>query len=136
MRENMAYLTDTELENMVRELERDDLVPAPPDLQNQILEILDMEERRCREKVIAFKRYRFRVMTTVAAAVLVVLLLPRLENLRQRERDFMKPMQKQEYVIQSRYETKEEALRDNRMLETLFGNVNIFADHSRFNLFK
>ena len=136
MRENMAYLTDTELENMVRELERDDLVPAPPDLQNQILEILDMEERRCREKVIVFKRNRFRVMTTVAAAVLVVLLLPRLENLRQRERDFMKPMQKQEYVIQSRYETKEEALRDDRMLETLFGNVNIFADHSRFNLFK
>ena len=75
-------------------------------------------------------------MTTVAAAVLVVLLLPRLENLQQRERDFMKPMQKQEYVIQSRYETKEEALRDDRMLETLFGNVNIFADHSRFNLFK
>lgn len=136
MKENMGYLTDTELESMVRELERNDLVPAPPDLQNQILETLDMEERRCREKVIAFKRYRFRVMTTVAAAVLVVLLLPRLENLQQRERDFMKPMQKQEYVIQSRYETKEEALRDKRVLETLFGNVNIFADHSRFNLFK
>ena len=33
-------------------------------------------------------------------------------------------------------ETKEEALNDSGMLETLLGGVNIFADNNRFNLFR
>ena len=34
-----AYLTDTELENMISELEQADMVFAPPDLQEQILQL-------------------------------------------------------------------------------------------------
>ena len=75
--ENMEYLTDAELECLIRETEQAELVPAAPDLQDMILEALEPEisvlkepgERSAQEKVIEFKRYRFRELTTVAAAV-------------------------------------------------------------------
>ena len=144
------YLTDAEMESMILELEQKDIVPAPPDLKDRIMEVLEKEtttlkeqkEQSSQEKIIEYKRYRFRVLTTVAAAVLVVLLLPKFEGLKQEEIDFITPLQKQEYiqkqehVIQNRYETKEEALNDSGMLETLLGGVNIFADNNKLNLFR
>ena len=120
------YLTDAELESMILELEQKDMVPTPPDLQEQILEVLENQNRQ--ERIRTFHKFRFQVLTTVAAAVLVVLLLPRFEELKQEKIDFHTPPQK--------YETKEEALNDSGMLETLLGGVNIFADNNRFNLFR
>lgn len=144
-----AYLTDTELENMISELEQTDMVFAPPDLQEQILEVLEKEtpgqetvamklsdDRSEQERIRAFHKFRFQVLTTVAAAVLVVLCLPKFEDLQQEKTDFLKPLQKQEHVIQNRYETKEEALNDSGMLENLLGGVNIFANNNKLNLFK
>ena len=141
MMKYMEYLTDAELESLIREIEQNELAPSPPDLQDQILEVLAqeakaLEERNARDKVIEYKRYRFRVMTTVAAAVLVVFLLPKLESLQQQETELSRPLMKHEIVAKNRYETKEEALRDSGMLETMLGGVNIFADNSRWNLFK
>ena len=138
------YLTDTDLESMILELEQNDMVPAPPDLKDRIMEVLEKEtttlkeqkEQSSQEKIIEYKRYRFRVLTAVAVSVLVVLWLPKFENLQQEKTDFLKPLQKQEHVIQNRYETKEEALNDSGMLETLLGGVNIFADNNKLNLFR
>ena len=137
----MEYLTDTELESLIQEIEKSELVSTPPDLQNQIMEAWNqemhaLEERKAREKVIEYKRYRFRVMTTVAAAVLVVFLLPRLESLQQQEIESAQPLMKHEVVMKSRYETKEDALNDSGVLENMLGGVNIFADNSRWNLFR
>ena len=153
--ESTEYLTDAELESMILELEQHDMVPAPPDLQEQILEALEQEtpgqetealklsdDRNKQERIRAFRRFRFQVLTAVAAAVLVVLLFPKFKELKQEKIDFLKPLQKQEYVekqesvIQSRYETKEEALNDSGMLEALMGGVNIFSDNSKLNLFR
>lgn len=145
--ENMEYLTDAELECLIRETEQAELVPAAPDLQDMILEALELEtsvlkeleERSAQEKVIEFKRYRFRVLTTVAAAVLMVFLLPKLEGLQQQNSEFGKLLVKHEhheYMMQTRYESKEEALNDSGMLETILGGVTIFADNSKFNLFR
>ena len=128
MKKDVEYLTDTELEDLIRMVEQKELLPAPPDLKEQILGTLE------EENIIAFKRYRFRVLTTVAAAVLVLFLLPGLESSQQH-----RPLQQhrpREEVRQSRYATKEEALNDNGILNTLLGGVNIFADNSKFNLFK
>lgn len=138
---HMEYLTDTELESLIREIEQRELVSTPPDLQDQIMEVLNqemhaLEERKAREKVVEYKRYRFRVMTTVAAAVMVVFLLPRLDGLQQKETESVRPPAKHEMVMKSRYETKEDALSDNGVLETMLGGVNIFADNSRWNLFR
>ena len=141
MMKYMEYLTDTELESLILEVEQNELVSAPPNLQDQILEVLDqeakaLEEQKARDKIIEFKRYRFRVMTTVAAAVLIVFLLPRLESLQQQETESARPLTKHEIVMKSRYETKEDALSDSGVLETVLGGVNIFADNSRWNLFR
>ncbi len=141
MMKYMEYLTDAELDSLIQEIEQKELVPTPPDLQEQILEVLAqeakvLEERNARDKVIEYKRYRFRVMTTVAAVVLVVFLLPKLESLQQQETELPQPPVKHEIVMKNRYETKEEALSDSGMLETMLGGVNIFADNSRWNLFK
>ncbi len=134
MKNPREYLTDVELESLILEIEKKELVMGPPELPNQILEAL--EERRTSDKVIEYKRYRFQVLTTVAAAVLIVFLLPRFEDLQQQKDDFVKPLLKRESVMQSRYETKEEALKDSGILKTMLGGVNIFADDSRFKLFK
>jgi len=145
--ENMEYLTDAELECWSRETEQTELVPVAPDLQDMILEALELEisvlkepeERRAHEKVTEFKRYRFRVLTTVAAAVLLVFLLPKLEGLQQQESEFGKLLVKHEhygYMMQTRYESKEEALNDSGILETILGGVTIFADNSKLNLFR
>ena len=139
MMRNMEYLSDTELENLICEIEQGDLVLAPPDLHLEImekLEILEQEKGHDQDKVIAFKRYRFRVLTTVAAAVFVVLVLPKLESQPLPEIDFGKSLPRQECILQSRYAAKEEALHDSSMLETLFGGVNIFADNDRYRLFR
>lgn len=141
MRKYMEYLTDEELESLIQEIEQNEIVSPPPDLQDQILEVLAQEvealdERNARDKIIEYKRFRFRVMTTVAAAVLAVFLLPRLENLQQQEIEVVKPIAKYEFAMENRYKTKEEALNDSGMLENMLGGVNIFADNSRWNLFK
>ena len=133
MKDYMEYLSDTEMEDLIQDIEQTDMVYAPADMQDQILEMLDREalvsgkpdERSQQEKIIAFKRYRFRVLTTVAVAVLVVFLLPKMEDLQQQSTDLRKPVQKQEYVKQERY-----------IFETLLGGVTIFANDSRFNLFR
>ena len=141
MKIHMEYLTDSELDSLIQDIEQSELVSTPPDLQDQIMEVLNqemhaLEERKAREKVIEYKRYRFRVMTTVAAAVLIVFLLPRLESLQQQETESARPLTKHEIVMKSRYETKEDALSDSGVLETVLGGVNIFADNSRWNLFR
>lgn len=122
MKKDVEYLTDTELENLIQMVEQKELLPAPPDLKEQILGTLG------EENIIAFKRYRFRVLTAVAAAVLVIFLLPGYESSQQHR--------PREEVRQSRYATKEEALSDSSILNTLLGGVNIFADNNKFNLFR
>lgn len=73
-------------------------------------------------------------MITVAAAVLAVIFLPKLADLQQQKTDFVE--HKYEYEVQSRYETKEEALNDRGLLEKVLGGENIFTDNSRFKLFR
>ena len=136
---HMEYLTEKDLESLVLELEQGELVSAPPDMLDDILDRLEQEtpERQMRkrqEKIVAYKRYRFQVLTTVAAAVLAVVFLPKLADLQQQKKDFVE--HKYEYEIQVRYETKEEALNDRGLLEKVLGGENIFKDNSRWNLFK
>lgn len=131
---DMEYLTDANLESIILELEQDKLVSAPPDMLNEILETLEQKMQTKQEKIIAYKRYRFQVLATVAAAVLAVFLLPKLASLQQQKNDFVE--HKYEFEVQNRYETKEEALNDRGLLEKVLGGVNIFADNSKFNLFR
>ena len=49
MKRQIEYLTDAELECLISGIERQETVTAPPDLQEQILEVA------------AYKRFRFQV---------------------------------------------------------------------------
>lgn len=136
---HMEYLTEKDLERLVLELEQGELVSAPPDMLDEILDTLEQETqdrqmRKKQEKIVAYKRYRFQVLTTVAAAVLAVIFLPKLANLQQQKKDVVE--QKYGYEVQSRYETKEEALNDRGLLEKVLGGENIFTDNSKLNLFR
>lgn len=140
MTNHKNYLSDEELECLMCEIESKDLVFGPPDIQEQVLNVLDetphvISERSNIDKIREFKRYRFRVLATVAAAVVAVFVLPRVENLQQHTMP-EKPSAKQDFLKKGRYKTKEEALNDSSMLENMLGNVNIFSDKDKYNLFR
>ena len=140
MTNHRNYLSDEELEYLMCEIESKDLVFAPPGIQEQVLSALDetshlTKERSNADKIREFKRYRFRVLATVAAAVVAVFVLPRVESLQQNTMP-EKPSAKQEFFKKGRYKTKEEALNDSGMLENMLGNVNIFSDKDKYNLFR
>ena len=124
MKRQIEYLTDAELECLISGIERQETVTAPPDLQEQILEVA------------AYKRFRFQVLTTVAAAVLAVFLLPHAEVLRQERTAQIKVDSRLEALLKSHDESREEPEKEYRMMENILGDVTIFADNNRWNLFK
>lgn len=113
-------------------------------LLEHILEIVETKktavrigkEQNLNDKLVEYKRFRFRVLTTVAAAVLMVFLLPRIESLQQPEAQFQNAFFDQKLVVEKRYATKEEALNNSGVMESLLGGVNIFAGNNNWNLFK
>lgn len=140
MTNHRNYLSDEELERLMSEIESKDMVFAPPGIQEQVLRALDetsyvTKERSHADKIREFKRYRFRVIATVAAAVIAVFVLPKVENL-QSNTTPEQPIVRQEILKKGRYKTKEEALNDSSMLENVFGGVHIFSNKDKYNLFK
>ena len=88
MTENVNYISDDELERLICQVEESELVTAPPDLMENILEAAELMDKPP-AKVTAvpaasrkkeFYAYCFRVITSVAAAVALVFLLPDLTN--------------------------------------------------------
>ncbi len=145
MKNHMEYFSDTELERLIREIEEQDLIPAPPDLRETILEAWEeentaLEEQKAgnkRKKIAEYKRFRTQVFATVAAAVLAVFLLPGFEDLQRQKNHWAKPVinqndEKGHWWIPEEKERESES----RMFEGLLGGVNIFADNNRWNLFK
>lgn len=104
MNEKLNYISDAELEQLILQVEREELVAAPPDLMENILEIVGLDGETPKEpaqsseavvtKVVPvtprasrkkeFYSYCFRVITSVAAAVALVFILPELSALMQR----------------------------------------------------
>lgn len=90
MIEKLNYISEAELERLINQVEREELVTAPPDLMEHILEAAGMSEeetaslmpmtpaKNSKTKKKEFTAYCFRVITSVAAAVALVFLLPHL----------------------------------------------------------
>lgn len=88
MTDNLNYISDDELERLICQIEENELVAAPPDLMDSILEAAELMDKPP-AKVTAvptasrkkeFSAYCFRVITSVAAAVALVFLLPELTD--------------------------------------------------------
>ena len=136
MKRQAGYLTDTQLECLVREIELQEMVMAPPDLQEQILEAVEQKMQYRQDKAVEYRRFRFQVLTTVAAAVLAVFLLPRAEVLRQERTEQRKIELRLETLLKSCYENREISGNEGGVMENILGDVTIFADNNRWNLFK
>jgi len=90
MIEKINYISDDELERLINQVEQEELVAAPPDLMESILEAAGLAEevtplpapvhsaKSDNAKKKEFIAYCFRVFTSVAAAVALVFLLPEL----------------------------------------------------------
>ncbi len=109
------YLSDLELEQLIRDVEQNELVGAPPDLAEQILHRVRMPNKK-RE----FRRYCIRVMTSVAAAIAVVFLLPEVSDTQ---------------LFKTAMFTYEETSDDDTMLQIINGD-SIFCDNGEFYIFK
>lgn len=118
----LEYLSDEELERLIQEVEEKDLIPAPPELSDGVMGRLEAEQGRKQE----FRGYCFRVVTSMAAAVALVFLLPELmRGLPVRMPDRREPV----------YATKEEALNDRGILTETLGGTNLFSGEDPIGIF-
>ena len=60
------YLTDEELLKLISDVEENDLVEAPPEIVEKVLEKIDKKKQ-----IIEYKRFRNRVITSVAAIIIL-----------------------------------------------------------------
>ena len=78
MNDKQNYISDEMLEQLILQVEQKELVTAPPDLTKSILEACGILTKNVRKK--EFYAYCFRVITSVAAAVVLVFLLPKMQG--------------------------------------------------------
>lgn len=143
------YMSDEELELLIADIEQNELVAAPPDMLEEILErvweseedaVSDAENTTSNREtaysvksftnIREFRRYCFKVCASVAAAVILVFALPVMSE------NFVTNTTEQEpFIRESRYATKEEALNDQSYLMEKFGGTNIFSKDREIGIF-
>lgn len=126
MKTEITYLSDEELEQLIFTVEQQELVVAPPELRDRILERVEPPNNKIKE----FRSYCFRVLTSVAAAIVIVFLIPGLQSIQLPD-----VSERQTIVASNKYATKEEALNDVGILTRTLGGVNIFDNNNRFKIF-
>lgn len=137
----MEYLTDDELQRLITDVETHELVTAPPSLCEDILAKIDEVSKETsssieasipivRNKKREYRRYCFQVITSMAAAIAIVFLLPNL-----RENQSLEASRTQKIFGASVYETKQEALEDTGILMEAFGGFHIFNQTDQFQIF-
>lgn len=151
-----TYLTDEELQQLIVDVETRDLVSAPPNILDDILvkietpidfeipmktteqaEDIGVKRRQSVRKKKEFQLYCFRVISSVAAAIMLLFILPKVSETMPKTSEVMQEMTAvYEPQITLRYETKEEALNDKSFLAEAFGNSNLFDNDFEWNIFK
>ena len=142
MKEELNYISDEELEQLILDVEQNELVTAPPDLMDAVLAKLEEPKIRTVKTVAAKKKefyaYCIRVITSVAAAVALVFLLPEVsgtvlkqtsltevnrQEIPSREEVSNTVPAKEEVLATGKVPTKEEVLDDTGLFEKVFSNV-------------
>lgn len=148
------YLTDEELELLISETE-DDLVPAPPEMTDRIVNII-WKETQVKENSVAaetrsktcqskkngkrreFAAYCFRVAMSVAAAIVFMCIVPNLPGFDEYsvEPEVQEYADKEAYLkengseprqeVYTTYPTREEVLNDKSLMQRLFDGEKIF----------
>ena len=134
------YLSDEELEQLILDVEQHELVAAPPEILERVLDNIGTiqgnsnhnlgQNKPSDNKVREFRSYCFRVLTSVAAAIMIVFLLPELLDTQLAD-----VSTRQDIVAPRKYATKEEALNDKGILMRTLGGVTIFDNDNKLNIF-
>lgn len=166
MNKRLNYISDEELEQLICQVEQEELVAAPPDLMENILAAAGLEEMRVMSektslpttKIVSVKEiaarkkefyaYCFRVVTSVAAAVALVFLLPELSVWMEQNAspDFVQTVYKQnipayetvvaevpskdEVLAVKTIPSKEEVLNDTGLIERVISSTGWFSKES------
>jgi len=132
MNEQLNYISDTELEQLILQVEQEELVAAPPDLMENILVAVGKTKKK------EFSSYCFRVITSVAAAIALVFLLPELtgqleqypftheQEVPSYEEVVEKVPSKEDVVASKPTPTKEEVLNNTGLIERVLNNTGWF----------
>jgi len=164
-----AYLTDDELEKLIADVEQNELVAVPPDMVDIILgnldgsqeiggaeitEIFPAEVKQTSDKPPEksklmrtsynreFRRYCIRVMTSVAAAIAIMFVIPALWNphtleVPNKDEVVMQSdyLSKQEMMAQQKVVSKKEAMNQKGLLAQTLGGTNIFGGQNSLDIF-
>lgn len=78
--ENISYLSDEELLDLIEDTEKNMTIAAPPDLAGNLLEKIEAYENRRekerQQKVVEYRRFCIRVSAAVAAAIAIICISP------------------------------------------------------------
>lgn len=138
LQKSLSYLSDEALEQLMLSVEEDELVAAPPDLMEKILQAAELEQgqrkKTAREK--EFYAYCFRVVTSVAAAIALVFLLPELSGMTMEEtlgtevpgwEEVVEAVPAREEVVAAKKApTREEVLKDTGFFEQMLERAGWF----------
>ena len=128
MTNEYEYISDEQLEQLIAEVEQSELIPAPPEMKDRILD--GMDDRKIRE----FRRYCFQVITSVAAAVAVVFLLPAIrdgDTAGRREENRIE----MSWELEAQMEEPDRERSDRSILAGALGGSRIFDRDDRFHIF-
>ena len=137
MKLDQNYLSDEELEVFITDIEENDLVSAPPELLNQILHTIELSEscikpitsfEMQRKKTIEFRKYCLQVITSVAAAIVLVFLFPMSIQMQKSELPSIpsKDMILAKQTVKTKSDVVEDSSREKVKLEDFFKDMEWF----------
>jgi len=128
-----TYFADEELEQLIAEVEANEMITAPPDMMEEILSRIQKKKKN-------FQLYCFRVITSAAAAIFLLFMLPGISEFQLKLSEVMVESMEEEDLqtekVTLRYATKEEALNDRGILSTAFGSNKLFGEDKDWNIFE
>lgn len=101
----MNYLSDEELENLINDIEKNELVTVPPDMSETVMKKLH-DGKAKQDKKTEFRCYCFEIVVAMAASFLILFSLSALQKA-----DVRMP----EISTQKTYQTKEEYNADHKL---------------------
>ena len=137
MKLDQNYLSDEELEAFITDIEEHDLISAPPELLSQILHTIELSESCIkpltsfelqRKKTIEFRKYCLQVITSVAAAIVLVFLFPMSIQMQKSELPSIpsKDMILAKQTVKTKSDVVEDSSREKLKLEDFFKDMELF----------
>ena len=121
------YLSEEELEKLIMDVEEETLINAPPDFLGNILTSIDGTKKKKTE----FRKYCFKVISSMAAAIAFLILIPGISGIKEGE------IPSKEFIISESIQTREEVTGNSG--KRIIGAMNeshVFGDMWKFNFFQ